>query len=209
MTSCGSGGAAPSGARGSAPDSGFTLIEIIAAVVIFGFLIAGLAQGVRFGLTAWRLQTQTVARDTDLDVATRTLTRLLTAIAPVGPADPPSVVGTARELAFTTTLPVRIGTPATDLADARLADDGGKLVLDLVPHLHAQRLVPAPKPTRIVLATGLDALAIDYWRRSDSRWLTTWKGTEPPQLVRVTISLSGGRHWAPVVAAPNLSRYDQ
>ena len=190
-------------------ETGFTLVEIIAALVIFGFLIAGLAQGVRFGLTAWRLQTETVARDTDLDITARTLTALLTAIAPVGPGDPPSVVGHANGLAFTTTLPVRIGTPPTNLADARLADDNGKLVLDLVPHLHAQRLVPAPNPTRIVLASGVDKLSIDYWRRSDGHWLTEWKSTQPPQLVRVTVDLSGGRHWSPLVAAPILSRYDQ
>ena len=189
--------------------AGFTLVEILAALVVFGFLVAGLAQGVRFGLTAWRLQTSTVARNADIDVADRLLSNLLTGIAPVGNGDAPSVIGSRTELAFTTTLPVRIGDPPTSQADARLVADDGRLVLELVPHLHARRLAPAPKPTRIVLATGIDTLEFGYWRRADGKWLTSWTGSQPPQLVRLTIAFHNGRHWAPIVAAPNLSRYDQ
>ena len=176
---------------------------------MFGFLIAGLAQGVRFGLTAWRLQTDTVARDADLDVADRLLSNLLTAIPPASNGGGASVIGTRTELAFTTALPVRIGRPSTRLADAHLADDGGRLVLELVPHIHAQRLGPAPTPTRTVLATGVEGLTFGYWRHADDKWLTSWRGPAPPQLIRLTIALHGGRHWAPIVAAPQLSRYDQ
>ncbi len=190
-------------------DAGFTLIEIIAALVVFGFLMAALHQGVQFGLTAWRLQNDTIARDADLDVADRLLSNLLTGIAPVGAGDAPSVVGGKTELAFTTALPVRIGDPPTSLADARLVQDHERLVLDLVPHLHALRLGPVPPPVHTVLATGIDTIEFGYWRRADSKWLTSWKGTQPPQLVRLTISLRNGRHWAPIIAAPNLSRYDQ
>ena len=60
-----------------------------------------------------------------------------------------------------------------------------------------------------MLATGVTGLAFGYWRRSDGKWLTTWNSAQPPQLVRLTIALTGDRHWAPIVAAPNLSRYDQ
>jgi general secretion pathway protein J len=190
-------------------DAGFTLIEIIAALIVFGLLIAGLAQGVRFGLTAWRLQTETVSRDADLDVADRLISSLLTVIQPVSATDAPSVIGTKSELAFTTALPVRIGDPPTNLADARLAVVSGRLTLDLVPHLHAIRTGRPPAPTHTVLASGVRAIEFGYWRRADGKWLTSWKAPQPPGLVRLTIDFAGDRHWAPIVAKPLLSRYDQ
>ena len=33
--------------------NGFTLLEILVALTVLGFLLAGLAQGVHFGLLAW------------------------------------------------------------------------------------------------------------------------------------------------------------
>ena len=190
-------------------DRGFTLIEVVAALIVFGFLAAGLAQGIQFGLTAWRLQTDTVAQDADLDVADRVLSNLLTGIAPVGNADAPSVIGTSSELAFTTILPVKIGEPATNLADARLAADDGRLILQLAPHLHAVRVGHPPAPMRTVLATGVEGITFGYWRHADGKWVGAWKEATPPALVRLTVALRGNRHWAPIIAAPNLSRYDQ
>jgi general secretion pathway protein J len=190
-------------------DAGFTLIEILAALVVFGFLMAGLSQGVQFGLTAWRLQTATVARDADLDVTDRILSRLLTAIRPANPGGAPSVIGTKAELAFTTNLPVRIGEPPTYQADARLALDGDHLILELVPHLHAIRTGPKPHPDRTVLATGVEEITFAYWRQNDHQWVAAWKAPQLPALIRLTIGLHNDRHWAPIVAAPNLSHFDQ
>ena len=34
-------------------DAGFTLLEMLVALVVFGLVMAGLAQTFRFGLTAW------------------------------------------------------------------------------------------------------------------------------------------------------------
>ena len=36
------------------PANGFTLLELLIALTVLGFLLAGLAQGVHFGLLAWR-----------------------------------------------------------------------------------------------------------------------------------------------------------
>ncbi len=191
-------------------EAGFTLIELLAALVVFAFLVAGLAEGVRFGLSAWRLQTAIIGRDSDLDACSRVLSELLTAIEPAGSADAASLIGTAGELVFTTTLPVRIGDPATNLADARLIEKNGELRLALVPHLHAARLGPAPAPLRTVLATGLDHVTFSYWQPADHAWLATWSATTLPGLIRITFAFKDSRrHWPPVVAAPTLVRYDQ
>lgn len=189
---------------------GFTLVEILAALVVFGFIAAGLAAGIRMGLLAWRVQTETVARDADLDAVSRALARLLTAIQPAGAADSPSVIGTASQLAFTTRLPVRIGDPPTPFADARLAVHDGALVLGLAPHYHAVLVGRPPAPRTLKLADGVDHLAIAYWAHGKGEWQASWRGQAPPDLVRITVAFKDARrHWPPIVAAPNLSRYNQ
>ena len=46
---------------GRPSDAGFTLLEIMVALVVFGLLVLGLGQGVDFGLRAWGRQTGGVA----------------------------------------------------------------------------------------------------------------------------------------------------
>jgi prepilin-type N-terminal cleavage/methylation domain-containing protein len=36
--------------------AGFTLLEILIALAILGFILLSLGQGLRFGLTAWGIQ---------------------------------------------------------------------------------------------------------------------------------------------------------
>ena len=188
--------------------SGFTLVEVLAALVIFGFVVAGLAAGVRMGLLAWRVQTETVARDADLDTVDRALTRLLVALSPSGPGDATSVSGSAHTVAFETTLPVRIGTVPTDRADVRLELKAGELELAVTPHYHAELLGPPPAASVLPLASGVAELTIGYWQHSTGTWVSGWSDVLPPELVRVQITFRDGRRrWPPIVARPALSRY--
>jgi len=51
-----------------APEAaGFTLLEIVVALAVFGFLLLGLSHTVRFGLTAWRQDTRMSEEKTDLE----------------------------------------------------------------------------------------------------------------------------------------------
>ena len=58
-------------------DSGFTLMETLVALVVLGFIVAGLAQGLRFGLVAWDRQAVVIDRDGAPDgrIAGRTTSR--------------------------------------------------------------------------------------------------------------------------------------
>ena len=190
-------------------DHGFTLIEVLAALVVFGFLIAGLAEGVRFGLTAYRSQANTIGRDNDLDGTDRLLTSLIAAAVPSDDNEDATVVGEARAFAFTTTLPVALGDPPTRLADARLRVHDGRLVVDLQPHYHATILRPGPtEPDEITLATGVHEITFSYWDGTAHQWVSTWRSNLPPALVRLTFGFGGGRrHWPPLVVRPVLSSF--
>ena len=194
--------------RARASDEGFTLIEVLAALVVFGFLIAGLAEAVRFGLSAYATQQAVIARDDDLDATDRVIGSLLAAIDPSASTTTPSVIGNGHELAFTTTLPVRIGDPATDRADARLAVEHGALVLELLPHRHAVPLDPPrhPEPDRTTLATGIDHVAFAYWNADAHHWTDAWRASLPPSLIRLSFVFANRRrHWPPLIARPILS----
>ena len=187
-------------------DAGFTLIEVLAALVVFGFLIAGLAEGVRFGLTAYRSQADTIGRNNDLDGTDRLLTSLIGAALPSDDNDDATVVGTAHAFVFATTLPVALGDPPTRLADAKLLLRGGRLVVDLLPHYHATVLVAAStKPDEITLATAVRTVTFSYWDGTAHQWVSTWRSNLPPALVRLTFGFAGRRHWPPLVVRPVLS----
>ena len=198
----------PGAATRREPEAGFTLIEVLAALVVFGFLVAGLAEGVRFGLTAYRSQADTIGRNNDLDGTDRLLTSLIAATLPSDDNDDATVVGTAHVFAFTTTLPVALGDPPTRLADAKLLLRNGRLLIALLPHYHATVLAAASgKPDEITLATGVHEVTFSYWDGTGHQWVSTWRSNLPPTLVRLTFGFQGRRHWPPLVIRPVLSSF--
>ena len=50
-------------------EAGFTLLEVLVALSVLGFLMLGLAQGLRFGLLAWDRQAQVIAARSDTSPA--------------------------------------------------------------------------------------------------------------------------------------------
>jgi prepilin-type N-terminal cleavage/methylation domain-containing protein len=72
-------------------DDGFTLLEIIVAVVILGFVLAGLGQATRFGIGAWDTQARLAERADEMERVDRVLRLVITeAAAPLAADDKPS-----------------------------------------------------------------------------------------------------------------------
>lgn len=191
-------------------ERGFTLIEVLAALVVFGFLIAALAEGTRFGLAGFRAQQSTIARDNDLDATARVIRLLVATAIASEDADAPSVIGNAHELVFTTTAPIELGNPATTEADARLAVHDGALVLTLLPHYHATPLgTAAEHGLDETLVTGLDHVDFAYWDGTAHQWTGNWRSSTPPGLVRLRFAFKDGRrHWPPLIARAVVENYN-
>jgi general secretion pathway protein J len=188
-------------------DSGFTLMETLVALVVLGFIVAGLAQGLRFGLAAWDRQALVIDRDGALDSTDRTLRRLLAGMMPGSDPQNPAIIGTNSRLAFTATLPQGAPAEPLRLSDIMLSVDGAhRLVMRWVPHLHA-RLVGSPAPRQAVLLPGVASLGFSYYGSAAAGqaagWTDRWQDSQPPMLVRIHIGFVGNRlHWPDVIVAP-------
>lgn len=185
--------------------AGFTLLEVLVALVLLGLLLGGLAQGVRFGLTAWQAQErQTVAAD-NLDAIDRAL-RLLVQGMEAGTGQS-QVNGTGEQITFIGRLPAAV--LAGRRADMTLSmAPQGRLILSWRPHRHERAFGPPPRPTETPLIDGLDRLEIAYWRKAApgilGGWVDRWDQPGLPGLVRFRLIFPPGdrRHWPEIVAAP-------
>lgn len=189
------------------PQRGFTLLEILVALVVLGLLLAGLAQGVRFGLRARDSQSRVLVTQTDADGIDRLLRRLIEQADPGRATVGAGMSGTSRAITFVSNLSAAARPTRTTQSEIRLAVDAGRLVLRWTPYLHAPRLAPASAPSEDVLLSGIDHLEIAYWgaeKGGPHSWRDGWQGGELPDLVRIRVIFPAGdpRHWPPIVAAP-------
>lgn len=194
--------------------AGFTLLEMLVAVIVLGMLVVGLTQGVRAGLALWGAQQRRVGETADLDTAARVLRGLLTGIAapPTGASGAAGAgggfKGDADHLSFVGDLPTGLGT--TRRADISLVLRKTRLVLSWTPHRHEIPLGPPPAPTDTELIAGVDRLDLAYWGSASpnepAAWLARWDGPAPPPLIRIRLGFAKDdrRRWPDLIAAPVL-----
>jgi general secretion pathway protein J len=194
---------------------GFTLLEMLVVLIVLGFLMLGLNQGVRTGLGFWTVQSRQIGNTAELDTTARILRMLLTGLpiapaAAINPGAAPmalSFAGAADHLTFVGDLPTGLGN--THRADITIEARGGRLVLVWSPHRHELASTkPASNDTELL--RGVARLDLAYWGTtapdSPASWLAQWDGPAIPQLVRIRLTFAKGdaRHWPDMIVAPQL-----
>jgi general secretion pathway protein J len=195
--------------------AGFTLLEMLVVVVVLGFLVVGLTQGVRAGLTLWDAQVRRVGETAELDAATRILRTLLSGIAAPpstgfapGGASAPEIKGSADSFAFVGDLPTGLGT--TQRADITLELRQGRLVLRWTRRRHELSNAPAPEPIETELISRVERLDLAYWGSlspdQPAGWQAQWDGPLIPELIRLRLGFAEGdrRRFPDLIVSPQL-----
>jgi general secretion pathway protein J len=203
---------ATTGLRGQ---GGFTILELLVALSVFGFLLIALNHGVNTGLRIWDIQTRQASRTADTDSATRLLRDLLTEIAPsptisINPGSEPVAIaftGKANQLSFVGTLPTGLGTELR--ADVTLELEENRFVLGWRPRRH--EVTDAAPPTNVeAILPGVVHLDFAYWGvpapDATPIWLAAWDGPALPKLIRVRLGFAQGdpRRWPDLIVTPQL-----
>ncbi len=192
----------------SSPPNGFTLLELIVALTVLGFLLVALSQGMHFGLLAWGTEVRLTSGNDDLDTLDNTLRRVVEGADPGDDLNPAPFVGAGNQLECITALPTAAGAvPSRHMQATLLVDPAHRLVLRWRPYLHARRIGPSPSMTDTELVRAVAGIDLTYWRPGGG-WTSTWRSPNLPALVRVHVRFAAGdpRHWPDVVAAPRLDR---
>jgi len=192
--------------------SGFTLLAILVALVVLGFLMVELTQGVRAGLTMWGAQTRRVGETADLDAGARVLRRLLSGISlpsaggSLGASSTEKFEALPESLTFVGDLPTGFGT--TRRADITLDLHEGRLVLRWTPRRHELSIAPPTQPIETELIRGVERFDLAYWGSPSpgepAGWQSRWDRRDIPELIRVRLGFGKGdrRRWPDLIAAP-------
>jgi general secretion pathway protein J len=190
--------------------AGFTLLEVLVALAVLGFLIVGLTQGMRLMAQVYSRQQRMFDAVSGLDATDRTLRRLVEQMDPSADSAKLRLQGGAHAMRFVTALPLTARALQIRQAEVTVYVDGlHQLMLRWTPWRHGERVGPAPAPAETVLLQGVDRVDVFYLPRDfRASWRTTWSDPELPASVRIHIAFPVGdsRRWPDIVARPMRDR---
>ncbi len=200
-------GSAQVGKTPRLPSAGFTLIEVIIALAIFGFVLVGLAQSLRFGMAARGVEDRLAGNAAQLERMDRVLRRLIEQASPPASTDDKPFAGEEHRLTLMTLLPDEPQTATTRHAQVAIGvDDKNRLVLRWTPHPNAVAIGPAPRMQEIVLAEGVERIDLAYHAGTaeGGKWSKTWTDGPLPAVVQLHFVLPAGKHRWPDMQMPTL-----
>ena len=184
---------------------GFTLIEIVLAMVILASMMLLLWQGLAFSLRSWDAADAVGRGAADRRIGEAFLRRELSELFPMRFRDPTRVLmafeGGHDHLRFVSSRPAGAALGGLSLVALEVAGDartGRNLVMRRAPPDAAANSfdpVAAAEPT--VLIAGVDAIELRYFGGendfSDPSWRDEWKPPDRvPQIVKLRVRLADG-----------------
>ena len=187
--------------------AGFTLLEVLAALVLLALLLVGVYSGIRTATHSVRSGTAAIERLDQIRSAQQFLQRelaqsLAQPISHTDQGEPIYFSGSAHEMRYVAPLPGYLGKLGPQLQRLQLVDDGHD---GLRLELSLALLPPDGKPPQ---ALGEPQVLLDHirdgsfsYRGVDGRgaavpWTTAWAdGRVLPQLVRIRLQSQGSVDW--------------
>ncbi|HEV2673545.1 MAG TPA: prepilin-type N-terminal cleavage/methylation domain-containing protein [Aliidongia sp.] len=185
--------------------AGFTLMEILVALVVLGILMAGLGQGMRLGMAAWTRQAALVDETADLDAVDRTIRGLLTSATTGAVHGRNDFEGETDSVSFDGVLPLAFASSGRRAKITLAVDDRHRLMLRWAGMLIDPNTTQ-PASGEAVVAENLDHIELAYWQGGLDApgWRDRWTATTAPALIRLRLVFAGKdrRHWPDMVVAP-------
>ena len=184
---------------------GFTLIEMLVALVLLAAMMGLLYSGVNFGLRSWDAADVNGRRTADRRIGENFLRRELTQLFPMRFKDPMTLKfafsGQHEQLRFVSSRPAGVAQGGLSLVGIDVEEGDGRtrnlVMRRAMPDDAAKDFGPldAAKPT--VLLEGVDAVAFSYFGSendfTDPQWYDTWTFEgHIPALVRISMRSADG-----------------
>jgi general secretion pathway protein J len=187
--------------------AGFTLLEVLASLVLLALLLVGVYSGIRTATRSVRSGTAAIDRIDQIRAAQQFIRRelsqsLIQPISHTAEGEPIYFVGSAHEMRYVAPLPGYLGKLGPQLQQLQLVDDGhGGLRLELsLALLPPDDQAPRPLGDPQVLLDHIGSGSFSY-RGTDPQgrpvpWSAAWAdGRLLPQLVRIELQAQGIQDW--------------
>lgn len=201
--------------------SGFTLVELLVAIVLLGMISVALFGGIRFGARSWEAGHRRLEQINEVEVAQTVLRRLLgkarevTLFDAARSRDAVSFSGHSDAVYFAAPLPAHRGIGGAYGFSLQVSNRFGGGDLVLAWRLQRPETPPAEAgefEDQTVLLSDIRDVSFAYFGAPESGrtddWQDVWDGTGGlPRLVRMTVEFEAddGRVWPALTIAPALA----
>lgn len=193
---------------------GFTLLEMLIAMTLLGFILALLFGGLRLGSRSWDAGEARSTNSTHLALVQGFLRRELSQVHPFRwkkKVDTElAFEGESAKLRFVAPVSARLGPGGLYLISLELVTDkeGSQLVM--------KRVIPEPDSTdfsaldsaeNVVLAEHVESISFAYFgaetKEAEPQWADKWDSPKfLPYMIRMKVKFSNGRDWPDLVVTP-------
>ena len=188
--------------RNFAPSRGFTLLELLVALLLLSLIFLLLTSGLQFGTRAWNAGQGEPKSTSEVVAVQQLLRRVLSEARPLIIEATPTVrrhvffVGNQNSVRFIAPVPEHLGVGGLYEVALYLTDDGGPANrLEMSWRLF--RGAEGSEVRRVALLDKVAQIQFSYFGRplplGSPRWYGDWQDLESlPDLIRMHVTLSGG-----------------
>lgn len=200
---------------------GFTLLELLIALTLLGFIMVLLFGGLRLGVRSWDASQKQLDTLNSVRSLENFLRREMSVANPyqwkAGPSQRIAFLGERNKLSFVAPIPSRVGGGGLYAISIALEQQGKakRIVWRYLPvTAQMQDFSALGKSTPMVLAASELAQVEDIWlsyfgqenQNTAPRWMDRWESDKAlPDLIRVQVRHPNGGEWPDFVVAPMLS----